>query len=188
MTRYIRKKSPGLEQLNSSFPYGRGGKDRFNFFLVLQLLSMEICQRTLSSVPTSFRIHLRGGVPFSFAGAKVRQSIQPAKYSGKFFQKKCEFSCHRTLLAGKLGRDTLLYITRARHEIHDARGKGAKRAGDSSEMQGKKICAAEKIIPRSKEKGFHGQGKDVKRPKKTNPPLLLLSLNTFRFENRIFAT
>ena len=60
-------------------------------------------------------------------------------------------------MAGKLGRDTLLYITRARHEIHDARGKGAKRARDSPELQGKKIRAAEKIIPRSKEKGFHGQ-------------------------------
>ena len=53
---------------------------------------------------------------------------------------------------------------RARHEIHDARGKGAKRARDSSAQQGKEIRAAEKIIPRSektiprsKEKGFHGQ-------------------------------
>ena len=166
MTRYIRKKSPGLEQLNSSFPYGRGGKDRFNFFLVLQLLSMEICQRTLSSVPTSFRIHLRGGVPFSFAGAKVRQSIQPAKYSGKFFQKKCEFLCHRTLLAGKQGRDTLLYITRARQEIPDARGKGAKRARDSPEMQGKKIRAAEKIIPRSEKNNSAQQGKRIPRARK----------------------
>ena len=98
-------------------------------FLVLQLLSMEICQRTNILLLTSQVTYLVRSVPFSFAVAKVRQISETTKTFKHFFSKKCVFGHKKPVFRGKGGRTPFIY-TRAR---------GIRSRIGSHRMRGQKI-------------------------------------------------
>ena len=107
--------SPDYESTQFFLSPKGGGKDRFNFFLVLQLLSMKICQRAISQASE---------IPYSpqwrssllVCGCKGTTIFPTGQMFRALFSKKMRFFMLDGIKRQESGRDTLLNITRAKGE------------------------------------------------------------------------